>query len=93
MAKPLSDYSGPSRKTQAKDDVQCGNCERFIPELDNPITEQEVRKAIKNLNAGKASRLDNICAEFVKYAAHFVVPFLTKLFNKRYDMSYFPLDW
>ena len=49
-------------QTQAKDDVQCGNSERFIPELDNPIIEQEVRQAIKNLKAGKASGLDNICA-------------------------------
>ena len=41
-------------QAQAKDDVQCGNSERFIPELDNPITEQEVRQAIKNLKARKA---------------------------------------
>ena len=79
-------------QAQAKDDVQCGNSERFIPELDNPNTEQEVRQAIKNLKAGKASGPDNICAEFLKYAAQFVVPFLTKLFNKLYDTSYFPLD-
>ena len=80
-------------QTQAKDDVQGSNSKRFIPELDNPITEQEVRQAIKNLKTGKASGLDNICAEFLKYAENFVVPFLTKLFNKLYDTSYFPLDW
>ena len=80
-------------QTQAKDDVQGSNSERFIPELDNPITEQEVRQAIKNLKTGKASGLDNICAEFLKYAENFVVPFLTKLFKKLYDRSYFPLDW
>ena len=80
-------------QTQAKDDVQGGNSKRFIPELDNPITEQEVRQAIKNLKTGKASALDNIWAEFLKYAENFVVPFLTKLFNKLYDTSYLPLDW
>ena len=53
-------------QTQAKDDVQGSNNERSIPELDNPITEQEVRQAIKNLKTGKASGLDNICAEFLK---------------------------
>ena len=79
-------------QTQAKDDVQGSNSERFIPELDNPITEQEVRQAIKNLKTGKTSGLDNICADFLKYAEHFVVPFLTKLFNKLYYTSYFPLD-
>ena len=30
-------------------------------------------------------------AQVLKYAEHFVVPFLTKLFDKFYDMSYFPL--
>ena len=53
-------------QTHSKDEVQCGNSERFIPELDNPITEQEVRQAIKNLKTGKASGLDNICTEFLK---------------------------
>ena len=77
-------------QTQAKDDVQVGNSERFIPDT---ITEQDVRQAITNLKTGKASGLDNICAEFLKYAANVVVPFLTKLFNKLYDTSYFPLDW
>ena len=61
-------------QTQAKDDVQVGNSERFIPDT---ITEQEVRQAITNLKTGKASGLDNICAEFFKYAGNFVVPFLT----------------
>ena len=73
--------------------IGSGNSERFIPELDNPITEQEVRQAIKNLKTGKASGLDNICDEFLKYAENSVVPFLTKLFTKFYDTSYFPLGW
>ena len=29
----------------------------------------------------------------MKFAEIFVVPFLTKLFSKLYDTSYFPLDW
>ena len=60
--------------------IGSGNSERFIPELDNPITEQEVRQAVKNLKTGKAS-------------GGFAVPFLTKLFNKLYGTSYFRLDW
>ena len=31
-----------------------------IPELDDPITEQEVRQAVRNLKQGKASGLDGI---------------------------------
>jgi len=64
-----------------------------IPELDDPITEQEVRQAVRNLKQGKASGLDGICGEFLKYSENIVVPFLTKLFNKLYDMNVFPSDW
>ena len=53
-----------------------------IPELDDPITEQEVRQAIRNFKHGKASGLDKICGGFLKYSENIVAPFLTKLFNK-----------
>ena len=65
----------------------------FIPELDNPISEDEVRDAIKNLKVGKASGLDEICGEFLKYSENLIIPFLTKLFNKLYDTSVFPSEW
>ena len=67
MARPLPDYSGPSRwktsdqiQAQAKDDVQCG---RFILEIDNPITEQDICQAIRKLKSGKASGLNNISSK------------------------------
>ena len=59
-----------------------------IPEL-----EQEVRQAVRNLKQGKASGLDGTCGEFLKYSENIVAPFLTKLFNKLYDMNVFPSDW
>ena len=64
-----------------------------IPELDDPITEQEVRQSVRNLKQGKASGLDGICGEFLKYSENIVAPFLTELFNKLYDMNVFPSDW
>lgn len=67
--------------------------EIYIPLLDDPITESEVRGAIKNLKGGKAPGLDNICGEFLKNAEDLVVPFLTNLFNKIYETSTFPTDW
>ena len=47
-----------------------------IPELDDPITEPEVRQAVRNLKQGKASGLDGICGEFLKYSENIVAPFL-----------------
>ena len=67
--------------------------ETIFPELDNPVTEHEVHQAIRNLKPGKASRLDDVCGEFVKDAENFVVPFLTKLFNILHNASYFAVDW
>ena len=67
--------------------------ETFVPKLDYPITEHEVRQAIKNLKTGKACGLDDICGEFLKHADNLVVPFLTNLFNRLFDASHFPLDW
>ena len=64
-----------------------------VPELDDPVTEQEVRQAVRNLKQGKASGLDGICGEFLKYSENIVAPFLAKLFNKLYDMNVFPSDW
>ena len=65
----------------------------FIPEIDDPITQSEVRQAIRKLKDGKASGIDEICGEFLKTAEQLVAPFLTKLFNKLYSESYFPIDW
>ena len=47
-----------------------------IPGLDDPITEQDVRQAVRNLKQGKASGLDRICGEFLKYSENIVAPFL-----------------
>ena len=54
-----------------------GTSEQHIPELDDPVTEHEVRQAMKH---GNASGIDEICGEFLKYAENVVVPFLTQLF-------------
>lgn len=65
----------------------------FVPHLDNPIREDEVQEAIRNLKLGKAAGLDNVCTEFLKYAGDVVTPFLTKLYNRLYNAGYFPVSW
>ena len=88
-----SKESGKDEQSETQSDTSTEANVTHIPELDNPITEQEVRQAIKNLKHGKASGLDKICGEFLKYSENIVAPFLTKLFNKLYNLSIFPTDW
>ena len=64
-----------------------------IPELDNPISENEIKDAIKNLKFGKASGPDNICAEFLKHSEFVILPFLCTLYNRIFDACYFPFEW
>ena len=61
-----------------------------LDDLDQEISESEVRFAIKNLKNNKAAGLDGVSSEFLKSADEIIVPFLTKLFNKMFDTGYFP---
>ena len=65
----------------------------YISDLDDQITTNEVRQAIRRLKAGKACGLDDILAEFIKSAEHVVIPFLTKLFNHIFNTGNFPESW
>ena len=65
----------------------------FVSDLDNEITECEVRQAIKKLKAGKATGLDEKPGEFLKIAEPIITPFLTKLFNKIFQTGHYPFAW
>lgn len=58
----------------------------------DPITEEEVQKAIKRLNNGKSSGIDHIQPELLKHAEA-IVPHLTSLFNKVWRSKEVPSDW
>ena len=64
-----------------------------VPELDDPITESEVKDALNNLKNGKSSGLDEICSEFFKCTADIISPIMGKIFNKLYNACYFPVNW
>ena len=64
-----------------------------IPELDDAISEDEVKSALHSMKLGKASGLDEICSEFLKYSGNAVIPFLTLFFNRLYDACFFPICW
>ena len=42
---------------------------------------------------GKTCGVDDMYGEFLRHADSFVVPFLTNVFSRLYNASYFPLDW
>ena len=59
--------------------------------LNRPISENEIRNAIKNLKTGKSLGIDGIIIEFLKCCPDYVVPFLMALFNFYFERGYFPL--
>ena len=63
------------------------------PDLDEEITRDEVKRAIDNLKKEKATGLDNISAELLQTAGNRILPFITKLMNKAFQVGYFPLNW
>ena len=62
-------------------------------EMDEEITEGEIKNVIKNLKKDKATGLDEISADLLQTAGQKVTPFLKKLFNRMYTISYFPIEW
>ncbi|MCW4343991.1 MAG: reverse transcriptase family protein [Candidatus Thiodiazotropha endolucinida] len=62
-------------------------------ELNRPISECEVRAAIKQLNNNKSAGLDNIKNEHIKYTACHTIPIYTKLFNLIFDTAIIPESW
>lgn len=61
--------------------------------LNAAITKDEVRKAVMNLNSGKAGGTDGIVPEMLKCGGDAVIEFLTKLFNKIFDSGIYPNEW
>ena len=63
------------------------------PELNRPITDQEIVSSIKSLNINKAPGPDGICLEMYKHTVNEILPFLFKLFNEIFDVCDFPEQW
>jgi len=83
----------PAEAASDNGGLQMQNVQIFNSDLDGNITEREVIEAIKNLKIGKAAGLDEISAEFLKTTTQFFSKFLTKLFNRLYDLGTFPDMW
>ena len=89
-----------SRFFQADDDVLLFN-ERYVngelqimfQELDTEISLSEIKKGIKLLKNGKSSGPDLLLNEFLKYGNDDILLYLHSLFNKIFDIGYFPESW
>ena len=69
------------------------NSAENIDTLDDPISREEVLKAIHKLRCKKAAGTDGIIAELFKVARDEVVEILVKLFNKLFDEGIYPDEW
>ena len=62
-------------------------------EINGPITEQEIQKAIKNLKNNKAPGHDEIINEQIKNSLSLMAPIYKKLFNIIFDTGIIPESW
>ena len=56
----------------------------------SPITEQEIRLYLHDLNSSKSSGIFGIPIKFVKMSSEIIAPLLTKLFNQCFSKGIFP---
>ena len=61
--------------------------------MDCPISEDEIKIALRNLKNKKSAGPDSLVGEFYKYAGDLLLPFLSKFFNYIFDNGYFPNEW
>ena len=61
--------------------------------FDDPFSQIEIRKAIKNLSSNKACGADNIINEYFIHAAELLVEPIKLLFNKILQTGVFPSQW
>ena len=64
-----------------------------VDELDSPITEGEITRALEHLKTNKSPAMDGIYAEMIKNSLPQILPFLVVLFNRIFDSSEYPTAW
>ena len=64
-----------------------------VDDLDREITVSEVLRAVNGLKNGKSPGTDGISAEFYKAILPNAVTVIKDIFNKIYELSYFPDVW
>lgn len=80
-----NDQAGANMDTDVNDTVNA--------EINQPITESEILKAIKQLNNDKSPGIDNIKNEHIKSTCTLMLPIYIKLFNLVFDKGVIPESW
>ena len=83
--------------TDAVEEIEGNACSTvthsLFTELDIPITEVEIRQAVKNIKRGKAHGEDGMLNEcFIEGLEYFIAPLLI-LFNNILKSGHFPASW
>ena len=64
-----------------------------VQDLDKPIIEAEILKAINSLKRGKNPGFDGVLNDFFLDAEEFMISYLVKIYNKIYDSGIYPESW
>ena len=65
----------------------------MFDELNIPISTNEIVKAFKELKNNRSGGPDHVINEFFKYGINYLETCLETVFNKCFEMGYFPLNW
>ena len=94
--KSLASHDSAFEDPQVSDFMQNFNIsmtDSTYSELDEPITQDEIRKASKSLNPNKACSLDTIINEYFKESIDLLASPLEILFNYILNKRTFPKQW
>lgn len=62
-------------------------------DVDSPITEEEIMRAVEHLNSNKSPDIGGILADTIKNSLSQIVPVSVALFNHIFDIGQFPTAW
>ncbi|MCG8032574.1 MAG: endonuclease/exonuclease/phosphatase family protein [Candidatus Thiodiazotropha taylori] len=84
-------------------DTEEANDDRFYEDLlmddvqneifNSDITDEEVLKAVKSLKMGKSAGLDGVIPEMFLLGIQYLLPLLTRFFNRLFKTGDFPCSW
>ena len=65
----------------------------MFDELDVPISLEEIKKGVRQLQNGARAGPDLLLNEFLRNGEYAVFIYIQNLFNKIFEMGFFPEDW